>query len=168
MIVDIYTHILPKALIEELGRSGGRFGLVKRLMEVTTLHDLDARFRQMDEVEGDYRQIVSLPNPPVEAFATREQAPQIARIANDAMAELGLGGVYDRHPDLKIVTHHCGGMVPFFDARIEKGLAVLGSRTKEEDYSGLLAGLKRPHIDYFRMFYADTALFGGSSGVRCG
>src|SRR5689334_14410560 len=94
MIVDIYTHILPKALIDELGRSSGRFGLVKRLMEVTTLHDLDARFRQMDEVGADYRQIVSLPNPPVEAFATKEQAPEIARIANDAMA-----GLVARHPD---------------------------------------------------------------------
>jgi predicted TIM-barrel fold metal-dependent hydrolase len=26
---------------------------------------------------------------------------------------------------------------------------------------------KRP-IDYFRMFYADTALAGGRSGIRCG
>src|SRR5690348_6377111 len=75
MIVDIYTHILPKALLDELGRSG-------------------ARFRQMDEVGADYRQIVSLPNPPVEAFATEEQAPTIARLANDAMAEL-----VARHPD---------------------------------------------------------------------
>src|SRR5258708_5603064 len=38
---------------------------------------------------------------------------------------------------------------------------VVGSRTSHEDYSKVLASLKRPHLDYFRDVYADTALFGG-------
>ncbi len=42
---------------------------------------------------------------------------------------------------------------------------MLGSRTSDEDYSGILAGLRRPHLDYFRLFYADTAMFGGRSGL---
>ena len=82
-----------------------------------------------------------------------------------AMARLVFSGVFDRHPGLKVVTHHCGGMVPFYDGRIGPGLAVLGRRTSDEDYSGILAGLRRPHLDYFRLFYADTAMFGGRSGV---
>ena len=41
----------------------------------------------MDEF-GDYRQVVSLPNPPIEDFATPGQGLALARIANDAMAEL--------------------------------------------------------------------------------
>jgi uncharacterized protein len=28
--------------------------------------------------------------------------------------------------------------------------------------------LKRPHLDYFKMFHADTALFGASHGLACG
>src|SRR5215213_1200505 len=86
-----------------------------------------------------------------------------------AMARLVFSGVFDRHPDLKIVTHHLGGgMIPFFDGRIGAGMEVLGSRTSDEDYSKVLPSLKRPHLDYFREFYADTALFGGHNGLQCG
>src|SRR3954465_4768985 len=86
-----------------------------------------------------------------------------------AMARLVFSGVFDRHPKLKIVTHHLGGgMIPFFDGRIGAGMEVLGSRTPDEDYSPVLSSLKRPHLDYFREFYADTALFGGSNGLQCG
>jgi len=85
-----------------------------------------------------------------------------------AMSRLALSGVFDRHRNLKIITHHLGGMIPYFDKRIEDGLALLGSRTPGEDYSGILPSLKRPLIDYFHMFYADTALFGASRGLACG
>ena len=51
------------------------------------LHDLDARFRAMGEF-GDYRQIISLPQPPIEDVTTPEQGAELARIANDAMAQL--------------------------------------------------------------------------------
>src|SRR5262249_57115245 len=90
--------------------------------------------------------------------------------------ESGLGrprlvspGVFAPHPAVKIVTHHLGGgMIPFFDGRIGAGMEVLGSRTSDEDYSQVLSSLKRPHLDYFRDFYADTALFGAGNGLACG
>jgi predicted TIM-barrel fold metal-dependent hydrolase len=85
-----------------------------------------------------------------------------------AMARLVFSGVFDRHPALKIITHHLGGMIPYFDGRIGPGLAVLGSRTAGEDYSTVLSSLKKPHLDYFHMFYADTAMFGGASGLPSG
>ena len=86
-----------------------------------------------------------------------------------AMARLVFAGVFDRHPGLKIVTHHLGGgMIPFFDGRIGAGMEVLGQRTSDEDYSKIIPSLKRPHLAYFREFYADTALFGGSNGLPCG
>jgi aminocarboxymuconate-semialdehyde decarboxylase len=85
-----------------------------------------------------------------------------------AMSRLVLTGIFDRHPKLKIITHHLGGMIPYFDKRIEEGMALLGTRTQTEDYSGILPSLKRPLIDYFHMFYADTALFGASRGLACG
>jgi predicted TIM-barrel fold metal-dependent hydrolase len=77
--------------------------------------------------------------------------------------------VFDKHPKLKIVTHHLGGgMIPYFDGRIGPGMDVLGNRTIDEDYSKVLSSLKRPHLDYFRDFYADTAMFGGTNGLQCG
>jgi predicted TIM-barrel fold metal-dependent hydrolase len=86
-----------------------------------------------------------------------------------AMARLVFSGIFDRYPNLHIVTHHLGGMIPYYDGRVGPGLQVLGARTSDEDYSRILPGLKRPHMDYFHDFYADTAMFGGSIGaIRCG
>ena len=85
-----------------------------------------------------------------------------------AMARLVFSGLFDRHPDLKIITHHLGGMIPYFDGRVGAGLDVLGSRTTDEDYSQVLSSLKRPHLDYFHMFYADTAMFGSPTALQCG
>ena len=79
-------------------------------------------------------------------------------------------GIYDRHPKLKIITHHLGGgMIPFFDGRIGPGMEVLGGRTVDEDHTKVLSSLKRPHLEYFKEFYADTAMFGGGTyGLPCG
>jgi aminocarboxymuconate-semialdehyde decarboxylase len=85
-----------------------------------------------------------------------------------AMCRLVFNGVFDRYPNLKVITHHLGGMIPYFDGRVGAGLDVLGARTSDEDYSQILPNLRRPHLDYLRNFYADTALFGGQHGLRCG
>ena len=84
------------------------------------------------------------------------------------MARIVFAGYFDEYPNLKILTHHMGGMVPYFEGRVGPGWDQLGARTSDEDYSGILKGLKRPHLDYFKMFYADTALFGSLSGTHCG
>ena len=85
-----------------------------------------------------------------------------------AMSRLVFSGLFDRHPAIKIVTHHMGGMIPFFDGRIGTGMDVLGARTTDEDYSEVLSSLKKPHLEYFKMFYADTAMFGTNGGIKCG
>ena len=86
-----------------------------------------------------------------------------------AMVRMVFCGLFDRYPRLKIITHHLGGMIPYYDGRVGAGLEVLGSRTSDEDYSKILPSLKRPHLDYMHDFYGDTALFGGGiHAVRCG
>jgi aminocarboxymuconate-semialdehyde decarboxylase len=84
------------------------------------------------------------------------------------MARLIFSGVMTRFPKLKILTHHMGAMIPFFDARIETGWATLGSRTSGEDYSHVLPSLGKPLLECFRDFYGDTALCGGWIGTVCG
>ena len=44
----------------------------------------------------------------------------------------------------------------------------LGKRTSDTDYTVLLKTLKKRPLDYFKMFYADTALFGGCPATQCG
>ncbi len=78
-----------------------------------------------------------------------------------AMARLVFSGIMEKFPGLKVVTHHLGGMVPFYAERIRQFTQV--SRVGE----GAL-NLKKDAIDYFRMFYADTAIYGNPSAMRCG
>src|SRR5258705_12787944 len=93
-LIDIYCHIYPEKFFEEMTKlSPQTQNLGKRLRTITKLFDLNERFREMDRF-GDYRQIISLPNPPIEEIATGEAGLQLARIGNDAMADLCA-----RHPE---------------------------------------------------------------------
>ena len=85
-----------------------------------------------------------------------------------AMARMVFSGFYDKWPKLKIITHHMGGMVPYFEGRVGYGWDVLGSRTTDEGYEELLKSMKKRPIDYFRLFLADTALFGARPATVCG
>jgi aminocarboxymuconate-semialdehyde decarboxylase len=85
-----------------------------------------------------------------------------------AMAHIVFAGLFDKHPKLKVITHHMGGMIPYFEGRVGPGWDQLGTRTSDEDYKLLLKKLKKRPLDYFRMFYADTALFGAYEATVCG
>jgi predicted TIM-barrel fold metal-dependent hydrolase len=82
-----------------------------------------------------------------------------------AMARLVFSGVFDRNPGLKVITHHAGGMVPFFEGRVGPGWDQMGARTTDKDLGAVLRALKRPHLDYFKEFYADTATFGSARAI---
>jgi aminocarboxymuconate-semialdehyde decarboxylase len=85
-----------------------------------------------------------------------------------AMARLVFAGLFDRYPNLKIITHHGGGMVPHFSGRIGPGLDQLGKRTPAgEGMESTQHTLQRRPFDYFKMFYADVALFGSVHATRC-
>ena len=85
-----------------------------------------------------------------------------------AMARLVFAGYFDRWPTLRIITHHMGGMIPYFAGRIGPGLDQLGARTDDEDLTVHLKRLKKRPYDYFKMFFADTALFGAPDAMECG
>ena len=85
-----------------------------------------------------------------------------------AMAHLVFSGLFDRLPNIKIITHHLGGMIPYFEGRVGSSWDQLGTRTSDEDYTLLLRKLKKRPIDYFHLFYADTALFGAKNATVCG
>jgi aminocarboxymuconate-semialdehyde decarboxylase len=61
-----------------------------------------------------------------------------------------------------------GAMVPYFAGRVGPGWDQLGARTSDRDLSLVLKGLKKRPLDYFKMFYADTALFGAFDATVCG
>jgi aminocarboxymuconate-semialdehyde decarboxylase len=59
-------------------------------------------------------------------------------------------------------------MIPYFAGRIGPGLDQLGARTDDEDLSVYLKRLQKRPYDYFKMFFADTALFGARDAMECG
>ncbi len=81
-----------------------------------------------------------------------------------AMTRLVFSGVFEKYPNLKVITHHCGAMVPYLADRIaaqnEHSEMRMGYR-----YEAHLT--KRP-LDYYRMFYSDTALYGNTPALMCG
>ena len=85
-----------------------------------------------------------------------------------AMARLVFSGMMDKLPELKVLAHHLGAMVPFFEGRVGPGWDQLGKRTSDEDYSIVLKNLKKRPFDYFKDFYADTAVFGSVPATQCG
>lgn len=76
-----------------------------------------------------------------------------------AMFRLVYGGVMERFPNLKIVTHHCGGVIPYLAGRMEWN----------DDFNEMRMGHKDilfPHkpLEYFRRMYYDTANNGYPAG----
>ena len=276
--IDVFNHIFPKPFHKLMMRVAGDYkDIGERVRVIPMLADLDERFRVMDQFGAEYRQILSLASPPLEALGGPDVSTQLAEAANDGMAELvqrhpdrfpgfvaslpmnacegivteahraisDLGacgvqvftnvlgkpltapefrplfaamvehdlpiwvhparganftdyltepsskyeiwwtfgwpyetsatmarivfeGLLDDYPSLKIITHHMGGMVPYFEGRVGPGWDQLGSRTSGENLGAVLERLKKRPIDYFRMFYADTAVFGARAATICG
>ncbi len=78
-----------------------------------------------------------------------------------AMTRLIFSGILERYPSLKFITHHCGAMIPYHEHRIITGQDYARYRLKAKHQDNLT---KHP-IDYYRMFYVDTANSVNTSGL---
>ena len=83
------------------------------------------------------------------------------------MSRMVFSGKLERHPNLKFLIHHGGSMIPHFSGRVGPGWDQLGSRTPEDRKDEVAHELTRRPVDYFKMFYADTALMGAQHAIRC-
>lgn len=84
------------------------------------------------------------------------------------VTRLIFSGIYDELPKLKIITHHMGGMVPYYAGKIDLGFSQIFFGSPEQNPVATKAGLKRPLSEYYRMLFADTALNGSVAATRCG
>ena len=85
-----------------------------------------------------------------------------------AMTHLIFAGLFERLPGIKIIVHHMGAMLPFFEGRAGVGFDEFTEHSTDEELRAAREGLSRPPWEYYKMFYADTALFGSAAGTRCG
>jgi aminocarboxymuconate-semialdehyde decarboxylase len=84
------------------------------------------------------------------------------------LARLIFSGIMDRYPELKVIAHHLGGVIPYLEGRVGHSFDQLGVRTSDEDYGALLKSLKKRPFDYFKDFYGDTAVEGARAATVCG
>jgi aminocarboxymuconate-semialdehyde decarboxylase len=83
-----------------------------------------------------------------------------------AMGRLVWSGLLEKYPNLKIITHHCGGLTPYQANRISEHQSV-GEILIYKERNSNWHFTKRP-IDYYKMMYADTAVWGNTSVLMCG
>jgi uncharacterized protein len=271
MSIDAFPHIFPRPVYERYlaaATVGPALHFLKGIdgrPALAPLWDLDARFRQMDEVDGEYLQVLTMILPPIEQVAGGTVGADLARLTNDHLAELvqkypdrfvgfaaslclddvdtalvetdraitqlgalgvqiftnanglplddprfepffarmaaldkpiwvhgarmsstpdfpgeadsrfgmwlALGwpyemglftgrmvatGLFDRHPELRILTHHSSGMTATFARRVSAAHFDLGP-PGHDDERATFGRLKRPPAEYFSLFYADTS-----------
>jgi aminocarboxymuconate-semialdehyde decarboxylase len=78
------------------------------------------------------------------------------------MSRLVFSGIFEKWPNLKFVTHHGGGMVPFYEQRITCFLDEGQKRPGKLPYQ-----LTRTPSESFKLFYADTAVYGSVPALNC-
>jgi aminocarboxymuconate-semialdehyde decarboxylase len=69
----------------------------------------------------------------------------------------------ERFPTLKIIAHHCGGIIPFLAGRLDWN----------DDFNEMTMGhrdiyLKENALTYYRRFFYDTAVNGNTAALLCG
>ena len=72
-----------------------------------------------------------------------------------ALAHLIFGGVFERHPDLKVCLVHGGGFAPYQAGRWDRGF--------NADARGAAVNLTRPPTEWLRKLYYDTVLHSSES-----
>lgn len=158
--VQIFTHVMGKPLdLPEF----------MPLYEKMVQHDLPiwihpwfqhvgAVAKSEDQFES-YRVFTGKKDP---AWAMARAAFDLPAATSTALTRLVYSGLFDRYPDIKFITHHCGSSIPYFFKRIEMHCLMFGA------HEDLDLGLKKPVPEYFKMFYGDTALHGNVSAMMCG
>ena len=87
-MIDVNCHWMPLTYYQKVKDISGNSSLMfNRAKEIPVMADLDKRRKMMDRFPG-YRQIPSLVSPPIEKLTGPDQSPELAQIANDAMADI--------------------------------------------------------------------------------
>jgi predicted TIM-barrel fold metal-dependent hydrolase len=160
MMIDIFTHVWPAKYLEALEKKIVGSWLAKRGLGhakgVSSLYDLDTRFRIMDKYPGLW-QVLTISSPATEDITGPADAIELAQIANDTMAELVF-----KYPDRFPAAIAC---LPLCD--IDASVKELDRAIKDLRFRGiqLFTHNKRKPLDdpefmpiYERMVYYDLPI----------
>ena len=85
-----------------------------------------------------------------------------------AMLRLVYGGVMERFPNLRIITHHLGGMIPYYGARLASFDTEIAEYRSRNLTGGPAVTLSAPVTEYLRRFYNDTSINYSPATLSCG
>lgn len=161
--VALLASVDPDAMVGELHRAVKELGFVGAYVPVGPT----AKRMDHPDFEPLYRAIVELDvmlwlhpsRPPLPDYAdemtSKYQLWQQIGWPYDttaAMYRIVFSGVFERYPGIRIITHHHGGIVPYYAG------GMIGSwAASEEEGVALSDKISRPYIDHFKKFYCDTA-----------
>ena len=92
-----------------------------------------------------------------ETLSTFEGVSPFDQETASAMMQLVSAGIFQDYPDIKFITHHCGGITPILVGRIRWTFPrIVGE------------GHIRNPIEHLRKFYNDTAVSGSTAALMCG
>jgi uncharacterized protein len=80
-----------------------------------------------------------------------------------AMGRLVCSGILMKYPGLKFITHHAGGMIPFFAGRISQINPAYNQEILSKDEIKQMKSTERQ----LKIFYNDTALYGNTPALMC-
>src|SRR3984957_1939466 len=86
-MLDVFTHFMPKPFLDRLRELVPGQPVLAGVPRIRTLWDVEARLRLLDEFDG-LQQVLSLANPPIELVAPPDKSPEVARMANDSLADI--------------------------------------------------------------------------------
>lgn len=158
--VQIYTNIMGKTL-----DSPELMPLYEKMVHydlpiwIHPFYQYAGAVAKDKEQFADYRVFTGKEDP---AWAMERAALGLPAATASAMTRLVYSGVFDTYPDIKFITHHCGSNIPYVACRIE----ILYDMFKVRE--GVDHGLARPILEYYKMFYADSALHGNAAALMCG
>ncbi len=76
--------------------------------------------------------------------------------SSTAMVRIVFAGVFERYPDLKLIIHHHGALVPLYAQRMQYGWDYFEQNTGQNQPTTI----SKPYIEHFKKFYCDTATQG--------
>ncbi|WP_248925129.1 amidohydrolase family protein [Paenibacillus hamazuiensis] len=85
-----------------------------------------------------------------------------------AMARLAFSGLFEKYPEIRVITHHVGGIIPMVAGRFASGMEDFGTRTPKQYAYLVETPLTEPPVNALKRFYADTASFGAKAPIACG
>ena len=83
-----------------------------------------------------------------------------------AMCRMVCSGMFDAIKNLKVISHHWGAYIPHAEGRMP--LWEVRNATLSKDGRSFADTLEKPTLEYFKMFFADTAMFGAQAQSQAG